>query len=286
MSPVEDTRARLNQNLDDLIANAKSTSPESSSSPDPAASRNLCKLLAEEIPLSHATGQEAFLSVLEHGALFSWPQLIKRRLARPSPGVESSVETTLGTEDSVFTYAAPFRYPETSCGLLFKTELERHRTDQSWATPFDSGATLRFLRPDDSEEEQIAFVRCHELPVPDYRQALEKLLENCFASPWDYVEGTDPLRWPVPVNDGDWRRWTFEVRFQDQIRLTRALLAAFLPRAVASEIRVLQQIAAWRRSGIEVKLYEAPRGAEWQTLQSMSVDYLRSSLPKVESWLA
>jgi len=44
-----------------------------------------------------------------------------------------------GNEDSVFFYVAPFRYPNTGCGLLFAATLESAHRDDGAATPFDSG---------------------------------------------------------------------------------------------------------------------------------------------------
>ncbi len=206
--------------------------------------------------------------------MLSWRKQVERGLRRPEPG-EPSAEAILGTEDAVFTYTAPFRYPETSCGLLFNVALERHRTADAVATPFDSGSTLRHLRPNDSRAEQLAFVHSHELPVPDYRLALEKLLRH-FASPWDYVDGKDPLpTWPIPVEGGDWRRWTFEVRFRDMIRLRGSLLAAFLPTRVASRQRVSRRIAEWKRAGVDVELYRAPQTDDWQILLRLGVEYVK-----------
>ena len=268
----------MRRNLQSIVEYAEASAPASLEDHDGTSPPGLCRRLAEHLPLSHATGQATFTNILVHDGLFSWNQLTDRGWVPARAGSEPSVEARLGTDDSVFTYAAPFRYPATSCGLLFKTSLELRRSDQATATPFDSGATPRFLRPEDSVEEQVAFVRSHEMPVPEYRQALEKILAQCFASPWDYVDGTDPVQWPVPVTGGDWRRWTFEVRFRDQVRLAGSLLAVFLPRSCASEFHVLQRIARWRRAGIAIEIFETPKDEEWQALQSLSTAFLRKSL--------
>lgn len=281
----ESTEERLQRNLRDLVRQVEPASPaepspaEPASSPHGTSSQTLGQRIAQGVPLSHATGRATFLNILEQDRLLSWLKLVEKGLRRAGSGGVLSAEATLGTEGSVFTYAAPFRYPETSCGLLFKTQLERDRADQAVATPFDSGGTLRYLRPGDSTEEQIVFVRSHELPVPDYRLALEMILDHFFASPWDYIDGKDPAQpWPLPVEEGDWRRWTFEVRFRDEIRLTGSLLAVFLPVAVASEQRVLRQVAQWRRDGVDVKLFRTPRTDDWRILQGSSVEYLKDYL--------
>lgn len=238
---------------------------------------HLRQRIAHQTPLSHATGRDTLLAILLQGGLLSGPGQVDRGLLRPESG-PPSVEAILGTEDAIFTYTAPFRYPETSCGLLFKVALEQSRSSDAVATPFDSGSTIRHLRPRDSQEEQIDFVRSHELPVPHYRVALERLLRH-FASAWDYIDGTDPFpSWPIPVEGGDWRRWTFEVRFRDMIQLNGSLLAAFLPVAVASHPRVAPKIARWRQVGVEVRYLRTPRTDDWRALRRMSIEYIRELL--------
>lgn len=273
-------KERLQRNLDRLLREVASASAEESSRGDGGTSPpTLGKQIAQRVPLSHATGQATFAGILEKDRLLSYQKLVELGLGRPDPRGAQTVEATADTEDSVFTYAAPFRYPETSCGLLFRAELEQHRSDEAIATPFDSGATFFHLRPKDSTHAQIAFLRAHELPAPEYRFLLEQLLERCFASPWNYIDGVHPQHpWPIPVQGGDRRRWTFEVRFRDEIRLTGSLLAVFLPVAVASEQTVLRRIVEWRQNGVEVKVFQTSKTDDWSRLQSQSVKYLREFL--------
>ncbi len=234
--------------------------------------------VGRDLPLSHSTGRAAFRSVVEGGRLLSLEKLAELGLRQLPEGGDPPVEMTLGTADSVFTYVAPFRYPATACGLLFKTEVERVRADHAVATPFDSGGTLHHLRPSDSLEAQIAFVRGHELPVPGYRSVLALFLEHLFDSPWDYVDGTEPRRQgPIAVEGGDWRRWTFEVRFNEELRLDGSLLAVLLPVAVASQAAVRGRLARWRREGVVIKTFRATSGA-WQQLQRLSVEVLSEYL--------
>lgn len=273
-------RLRSNlRRLSDLVDSAASV--ETSAGAPKGSMRTLGRRIADHLPLSHATGRAAFLSVLEQGRLLSSLKLQQMGSHPPTTRALPTVEAMLGTDNSVFTYAAPFRYPETSCGLLFKTELERSRADHAVATPFDSGGTIHYLRPQDSTEDQVAFVHAHELPVPGYRLVLGRLLDHFFLSPWDYIEGSDPIpAWPIPVEGGDWRRWTFEIRFKDEVRLTGVLLAVFLPVAVASERQVVRQVVRWRREGVAVRLFRTPNTDDWQILRNLSVEYLKEYLVK------
>ena len=279
--PETGGRGRLLRNLRTLLALGSTSSSVTDLEAGDTQARALSRRIADAIPLSHATGRAAFLGVVESGAIYSYSRLVERRMRRSRTSGDPCVEKILGTEDSVFSFAAPFRYPETSCGIVFKIELERDNRGRSVATPFDSGGTIQHLRPDDSTADQIAFLRAHELPVPEYREVLAVLLDSCFASPWDYVVGREPLQaWPIAVEGGDWRRWTFEVRFRDRIRLSNTVLAVFLPVAVASEQRVLRQIARWRAAGVVVKFFRTPRTGDWRVLQRLSTEYFESYLSR------
>ena len=242
---------------------------------------NLSRLLAECVPVSAdelgaadrqktaqriATGiglavfvpKGDFDSVMKCGHLYSQRELLRLRL-RKAPDTETlTSETVLGTADDVFTYAGPCRYLSArtgvaiGVGLLFRWEIELERSEDAVATPFDSGAVFKFLRPNDPPEEQVAFVHRHELPIPQYRRLLEHYLVACFREPPDYVRGIDPICWPIPVQGGDARRWTFEVRFQKRLSINHRLLAVLIPKAMAAEPLIMAQTARWRAMGVEL----------------------------------
>jgi len=79
--------------------------------------------LSDSLYLAHSTSDEKFPHTCASGRLISAASLAAARggLLRPS-----CVEVLLGTADSVFFYVSPFRYPNTSCGLLFAASLETH----------------------------------------------------------------------------------------------------------------------------------------------------------------
>ncbi len=238
----------------------------------------LARRVSRDLPLSHSTGRARFRSVVEGGRLLSLEKLVELGWRQLPESGEPPTEVVLGTADSVFTFAAPFRYPATACGFLFKTDVERDRADQAVATPFDSGGTVHYLRPSDPRGAQVAFVRDHELPVPGYRSVLALFLEHLFDSPWDYVDGTGPrLQGPIAVEGGDWRRWTFEVRFTDELRLAGSLSAILVPVAVASQAAVRERLAVWRRAGVVIRIFRSAPGA-WQQLQRLSVKVLSEYL--------
>ena len=117
----------------------------------------------------------------------------------------------MGTVDCVFTFASPFRYPETSCGFVFDLKIEQDHGADAVATPFDSGGVVKHLRPSEPLADQVDFLRKHELPVPDYRDYLEACLGVLFASPWDYVENVGPdVEGPIEIEENPRtpRSWT------------------------------------------------------------------------------
>ena len=256
LMPESEDMARWQNNLERLLHDAPERPKTRGDSMD--------EILAWSMPLSHATGASSFRTALQEGMLLSFPKLVEAGRELPRSVESPRVETILGTENFVFTYAAPFRYPSTDCGFLFRAEVEQLRSDAAVATPFDSGATVKYLRPRDSKEEQVAFVRTHELPVPEYRRLLARMLAGCFDSPWDYIHGQDPAElWPIPVEGGDQRRWTFEVRFQDVLELQHHLIAVFLPENVATEVDILSLLERWEAEGIDVVEY-----LSWEDLET------------------
>lgn len=245
--------------------------------------------IASSVPLSHATGSRGALGIIESGRLDSFEVLFHRRFGvEPGEREPKPVEAILGTAGSAFLYAAPFRYPGTSCGFLFDVAAESgHRAD-GCATPFDSGATIAYLRPGDSPEAQVAFVRNHELPLIAYRGLLSSFLTLLFQKPSDYVTGTDPDQiGPIEVVGGDWRRWTFEVRFVSGLALNAGLRAVFLPIALAMDDRIIDKLTGWRRAGIDVVAYTRRVGEperledetgdtrEWAELLRLGTEYVK-----------
>lgn len=228
------------------------------------------------LPLGHSRGAASFRTVAKDGVLFSRAQLEHGGTVLPGGDTEKALQTT----DYVFTYVGALRYPATSCGFFFKTDLEQDRSGGAIAAPFDSGAILKHVNLKDVGEDRIAFLRRHEMPVPEYREYFQHHLRLLFSSPWDYVDGKGPdVAGPIPVDGGDARRWTFEVRFTREIRIAGVLMAAILPVALAATMT--EEISVWQRAGVHVRYYVAPDPAltaEWQSLCEASISYLKEWL--------
>ena len=166
--------------------------------------------LSQGLFLAHSTADHKFAQICAARCLSSNAKLAAEQ------GITLAADCTevvLGTSDSVFFYAAPFRYPNTGCGLLYARSLEKDYESTGAATPFDSGGLRhKMVRPDPAEPVQ-AFLARHELPIPGHRRYLGHVMTALFEKPSDYVSGQDP-RQPSPLGftGGDERRWTHEVR--------------------------------------------------------------------------
>jgi len=240
-----------------------------------------CEFVARNLPLTHSRGAEAFRRICGLGDLLSRKELDKRGIMLIKAGGRLPLEVDLGTVDCVFTYAGPFRYPETSCGFVFDLRIEKVYGATAVATPFDSGGVVKHLRPHDPLPDQVAFLREHEFPVPAYRQYLEACLAVLFASPWEYLgkEGPD-ADGPIDIveNPRTPRAWTFEVRFKDRLPITGTLLAVFLPVAVAAEDWARAKISSWTASGVDVRILKAPIDGAWERLCEESVSWIRDRI--------
>jgi hypothetical protein len=225
------------------------TIPEGGSPATDGESQNL----AAQMPLCHVTSSQGFQSISHDRRILS-----KRRLTSipREPLPKQDFDCILGTDDDVFTFAGPARYPGRAA-FLWIHPIETASSEEKTATPFDTGAVKDFLRPTDCESEQVAFVRSHEMPVPGYRSYLEHYLRVCFLSPWDYVSGTGPkVDGPIRVEGGDERRWTFEVRFRQELFIEEHLAAVVVPRALSLHSKMIEMTAHWKKMGAKVYSYD------------------------------
>jgi hypothetical protein len=181
----------------------------------------------------------------------------------------------------VFFYVAPFRYPDTGCGLLFARTLEFHRSHDGVATPFDSGGLLKvFTRPDPAEPPR-AFLSRHELPIPEHRRYLGLSMSVLFHQPEDYIEGSD-LRWPGPIGltGGDRRRWTHEVRIPDRVFVRGShLQAVFAPRSRVAAEPAIRGLFQWcDAEGVDRIAIDTPRENDFEALRRECLAYIRRKL--------
>lgn len=263
--------ARLCQELRDY-AGAQGLSPEMRDSRP--------RVISEGLLLSHATSLQKMRRVADSRELLSQRE-VARRTGKTQ--MAQTTETLLGTDDDVFFFLAPFRYPHTHCGLLFGRSLEEHHAASASATPFDSGGLHdppKCLRPDPSEPV-AAFLARHQLPIPEHRVYLELTLTILFASPWDYIEGVDPrTAGPIGLTGGDARRWTHEVRIPTAVPLDRNHLKALFVSVAAvegdAEIGLLDE---WcRGQAIDTVYIDTPGRDDFEALRRQSISYLRQRL--------
>ena len=246
-------------------------------------------VLAEFVPLAVSFQYEKRASIIASNGLLSKLECANRGLRDAVD--PDCVESKLGTENDVFTSAGTFRYRPgaaeepgdlaSGIGLIFGPDEETAvETRLCIATPFDSGGVFAFLRPRDSEEEQVNFVRNHELPVPGYRNLLAQYMAHCFDEFGDYFSTTGPNKtWPIDVESGDARRWTFEVRFSLHLSFRNHLQAVFLPSGSVGDDdehdTLDKQCEEWEAQGAEIRYYAARRTGElFDSLEVAGTDYI------------
>lgn len=241
------------------------------------------------MPLSCSTSTVGFQSVSRDQAIRSQHDLHGDTPAHRPDG-DQTIETALGTDNDVFTYAGPVRYPQINpIALLFEPTIERQHTGLKRATAFDSGGlqkgVFRPKTPGHERYDVVAFLRGHELAVPDYRTYLADFLASAFDDPvaylWDspgpLCETTLSVEPAVPSSDS--RRWTFEVRFEGRIDLAWNLLAVFLPRALEKEPWCFDVVLALKKRGVHhVPYVTTDEETAWDAIRSLSRTFIQRNL--------
>ena len=234
--------------------------------------------LSKRIYLSHATTVSGFSKSWQGGALISAAALA-RKMNTTLPS--NRLEVRMGTAGCVFLFAAPFRYPDTSCGFLFAPTLEEERTVDGAASPFDSGGLDRNITFPKEYATAPDFLYQHEFPLPEHRNYLRLSMENLFSRPEDYIEGVPPKdAGCLGLAGGDSRRWTHEVRIPDRILLRGShLQAVFAPRSLVSADPQLEEMFTWcKDSGVERIYLDAPVDGDFEKLKAACVTYIQATL--------
>ena len=190
-------------------------------------------------------------------------------------------EALMGTAGSVFFYVAPFRYPSTTCGLLFAKTLESRHSNDGVATPFDSGGVWKACTRSNTSEPLREFLSRHELPVPEHRRYLGLSMQVLFHQPEHYVDGSVPrLPGPIGLSGGDQRRWTHEVRIPDKVFLRGGhLQAVFAPRTQVAADPDIESLFEWCAvEGVDRIPFDARRADDFEALQRACRDYIRRKL--------
>jgi hypothetical protein len=271
------TPQQQHSNLNRLLGSIVGSPPCSCADDARAAA---CLRDAQRMPLSHSAPERAMASILQVAALVS-----ADRIHKPKGAAESA----MGTTDDVFLYLCSMAYPDNEFGFLFRAELTSEVQGIAIATPFDSGGCHAKLLPP-AGEDGVSFVRNHELPVPECRVYLGRVLASWFASTDDYLDGLpckcacgtqlgDPhglsTRPGVPP-DSHGRSRTHEVRIPGEVRLDSGqLLATFAP----YESGDIQGLGTLQRSGVKIIPYESENyPTASHALRITCSDYIRNQI--------
>lgn len=190
-------------------------------------------------------------------------------------------EAVLETAGFVFLYAGSFRYPETSCGFLFRPALEDNHRDTGCASPFDSGGLLRHFVYAGSGHPP-SFHRQHEIPLPEHRNLLALTLDLCFGDPLDLVRlrsahGLPPS--PFGIAGGDLRRYTHEVRIPDFVPVRSEHLEAVFVGGNVTDIPALEDLAEWcGQHGVSFERFDAPGDGDYEELRKRATGYIERKL--------
>ncbi len=240
----------------------------------------LCWHLADRMPLAHATGADTFAKICQSGTILS---LTRLAAIVPLDWSDHPIETQLETQDCVFLFAGPFRYPDTSCGFLFRPELAEARTGDGAASPFDSGGLANHHRPPGGEAP-LDFMRRHEMPIPQYRQYHLLVLDLLFDDPWHYVDCVNPVhQGPVQLApaDSDARQWAFEIRLRDELPIRPHLQAVFSPVFASESDSVVETLYWCDTNGVDIIEYPGLRGSDefnFELMKRKCEAYIRSVL--------
>ncbi len=204
----------------------------------------------EHVPLVHGTDRVSdLMGVAKAQALLS-------RAARGK--TTNRREAYLGIADVVYT-SAGILYPDARAAFVISPDAEGA---DSQASPWDSGALCRALRPDlpplpDPARRDLLWR--YTLPAPQYRSYLVHYVASCYRV-WDhYLEVQCPLAFPDPagVISAHERSRSFEVRVRQRIPVQAPyLLAVFLLyNGVPMDRTITKWLQASEQAGVVVKTY-------------------------------
>ena len=268
MRPTSD---ELHSNLDRLR-----TSLNSARCCVPSALHEACAgQAASAMPLCHCTSEQNLLPVLASEALLSADQ----RHATPR-----RADVLLGGENEICFYLGSAAFPDNEYGFLFSSALTEDFRGRARATPFDSGGCMGRYFPHLSDNERLAQVRTHTMPVPECRQYLGDLLASHFEDTPAYLGG-QPFACPVckkslpdPHGMPDYEHGLVrmhEVRIPGRVDLKHPLLLAVF----APEGSVKPELAPLVASGVRLVAYENSPGRDrTRALRRASIDYILTSV--------
>ncbi len=138
---------------------------------------------------------------------------------------------------------------------------------------------MRYVRAPAPYTDGVAFVRDHELPVPDYRALLRAVLswykdgaEQYLRNPYDCICSCDArLFHPFGLIGGDLRAHVFELRIPQRVALEPPRLQAVFVR----EGFEVSELSRLYDAGIKIVAY-APEdnGSFFYALRESCIDYI------------
>jgi hypothetical protein len=177
-----------------------------------------CRAVAERMLLVHVSGRERPFETTIQNPPHEIPTSVDHGYCSD---LTRRAEALLGLEPSVYFYAGRAHPDFGTLAMAFAPTCEAGRTGS--ATPFDTGGLVhprRFIQvrlvPTDGEAERVEYGRSSEVPLSEWRDVFARVLAAYFPVELDYWQGG-----PIPfdpeglyeLNIGNWRAWTFEVRF-------------------------------------------------------------------------
>lgn len=179
----------------------------------------VCRKVAQRIALVHVTGRGKPVEMTVESPPHEIPTSADPQYCTD---ITRRAEVLLGLPPSAYFYAGRAHPDFGSVALAFAAGCEAAHTGS--ATPFDTGGLMhprRFIKvrlnPTDGEAERVAYGRSSQVPLDQWRDVFARILAAHFASETDYWRGR-----PLPYDpeglyelNGDWRAWTFEVRFSE-----------------------------------------------------------------------
>jgi hypothetical protein len=177
-----------------------------------------CRGVAERIALVHVTGRERPFEMTVENSPHEIP-------TSDDVGYYTDftrrAEALLGLPPSAYFYAGRAHPDFGNVALAFVPGCEAAHTGS--ATPFDTGGLVhpnRYIKvrlDTDNEAELVAYGRSSEIPLDQWREVFGRVLAAYFSSEIDYWTGTPLPHDPEGLYElnGEWRSWTFEVRFYE-----------------------------------------------------------------------
>ncbi len=234
--------------------------------------------IAWNVPLAHSTSTDHLRNIVASGNLLSPKRLIQARGATSDPD-KPTPEEILGTDEYVFLFAGPFRYTVSSCGFIFRADLEKTWSGPGETSPFDSGGLISvFTGFSGSPKDYLDRFR---LPLYKHREYLAGKLRVFSPEPAAYIEPntiTDVYDPVTGLRGGDPRRWTHEVRLKDELDIRSHLEAVFHRKSRGGLTDVEDFLVECRNRGVYTEGFEAPRNQAFNAMLNCCCDYIKRNI--------